>query len=565
MHLPVLDIPTLNLTQRPKPVLRPRKLGRWVAQLPIANPPDAARALLRQVHVINHSCYDAKDRMKLMTSLLPISHRLLQALVEDLKSEPVPLNDHAMAQVSLIESLLEELATGYKLIVSDLSLWEQEKARHSVTLQEALYFSVKWLAMRLLVTYAAYQPEPDGVWRELNQLYRFAEDCDITGATVDDTYDVESAAVTTSVDRLYKQVILLALAEPYNLMHNEVWKLNNLAANWAETVQFLTTDLLPLDNEYVVDLAGGDAPRLYPPNVGYVPQDGRVIDLSEARTLLNRMLENVLRSSQSDQHLDAPPLHLRQRRDMLLRLAKVWSNSSVRRSQRRRGGAAVQIVFGLNGCHYFASRRATFTPEMDELRMKTLEHAGSAQVSSASVFAGAFREALQKDRRHSHNGYAVSPLTQRNISRDGMALSCPADAASTVPAHVGELVAYRQDAESDDRWRIGVIRWLKAAPEAGTDLGVMHLATTGVPIGVRALHGTGEGTDYFRGLLIPKQVSLQQVRSLIVPGSVYDVGTVVAVNMGNKLFHVRLARLLQSTPEFAQYEFKTIPSPPVRM
>jgi hypothetical protein len=80
-------------------------------------------------------------------------------------------------------------------------------------------------------------------------------------------------------------------------------------------------------------------------------------------------------------------------------------------------------------------------------------------------------------------------------------------------------------------------------------------------VGAKAIAGLGAGTDYFRGLIIPKQIAISQTRSLIVPALLYDVGTTLAINMKQRLFHVRLKRLIMSTRSFSQFDFEVIQKP----
>jgi hypothetical protein len=95
------------------------------------------------------------------------------------------------------------------------------------------------------------------------------------------------------------------------------------------------------------------------------------------------------------------------------------------------------------------------------------------------------------------------------------------------------------------------------------ELGIMNIANSAVPIAAKGLRGTGEGTDYFRGLLIPKQISVHQRRSLIVPSSVFDIDSVLSINMKRRLFYVRLRKLLLSTHSFNQFEFEVMDQPPI--
>ena len=94
-------------------------------------------------------------------------------------------------------------------------------------------------------------------------------------------------------------------------------------------------------------------------------------------------------------------------------------------------------------------------------------------------------------------------------------------------------------------------------------MGIMNLSYSAVPIAVKAVDGLGKGTDYFRSLLVPKQVSIKQLRSVIVPAMMYDIGTVLSVNMKTKLFHIKLTKLIISTGNIAMFEFETLEKPPI--
>ena len=128
---------------------------------------------------------------------------------------------------------------------------------------------------------------------------------------------------------------------------------------------------------------------------------------------------------------------------------------------------------------------------------------------------------------------------------------------------VGEVVAYLFESRTGLRWQIGIIRWIQVDNDNNIDMGIMNLANSAVPVAAKAIKGLGKGTDYFRSLLIPKQVSLKQQRSLVVPASLYDVGSVLAVNMKTKLFYVKLAHLVLSTRTIAVFEFEVLEQPPV--
>ena len=80
---------------------------------------------------------------------------------------------------------------------------------------------------------------------------------------------------------------------------------------------------------------------------------------------------------------------------------------------------------------------------------------------------------------------------------------------------------------------------------------------------LKAIDGLGKGTDYFRALLAPKQVSINQQRSVIVPALLYDIGTVLSVNMKTKLFYIKLNRLVLSSGNVSMFEFDVLDNAPV--
>lgn len=128
---------------------------------------------------------------------------------------------------------------------------------------------------------------------------------------------------------------------------------------------------------------------------------------------------------------------------------------------------------------------------------------------------------------------------------------------------VGEVVSYLFESKTGLRWKIGIIRWIHINKENNVDMGIMNLSHSAVPIAVKAVDGLGKGTDYFRSLLVPKQVSLSQRRSVIVPAMLYDIGTVLSVNMKTKLFHIKLKKLIISSGNIAMFEFEALENAPV--
>lgn len=339
-------------------------------------------------------------------------------------------------------------------------------------------------------------------------------------------------------------------------MQGEADDIFYLVSAWTGACHLLPLDNTPIENEYAVDMASDNSPRFVSRDINWDAVNARIIDLSEVKQRLEIQLQRYLRISlDTIDHNGKQSLVARHQRDMLLRLTEAWNGTPARATERHTIQNQVQLATGLSASHYYLSSGEIFTPELDELKLKTEE-------IEPTVFATAYETAMQKDSFHLNKSYNIRPWWQHNTSESGTALACTTSCDNT-HVKVGEIVAYRDQGEATSHWKLGVVRWLHSDPDNGLDLGIMNLSNSAVPIAIKGLKGPGFGTDYFRGLLIPKQVSLQQTRSILVPASVYDVHSELAVNMKQRLFYIRFKSLLRSTNEFSQFTFDVMDSEPI--
>ena len=556
MALPVPDISIQDHSRRPKPHLRVKTLKQWLVELPTANNHKATQIFIEQVETVNQCRYPVHERIQLLDTLRPTARQLLLSLKQHTKKAIIPLGRRGLDAYHLSQRLLEVMAAGYKIVLSDLIALNSQKEHNQLQLREAVYIVIQYLSRQLVEAYLVYAPEPKYVWYELHQLYLFAEEQGINSLPLDDPYPDFNLPMHYTIDLAYKRILMLALVEPRHMMQGEADDILYLVSAWTGACHLLPVDNTPLQGEYAVDMATDKPPRYVARDISWDAANTRVIDLSGVKQRLEVQLQRFLRTSLEtiDQN-EQQSLVERRQRDMLLRLTEAWNGPPARGTGRRHIQNQVQLATGLSASHYYLSSGAIFTPELDELKLKTEE-------IEPTVFATAYETAMQKDSFHLNKTYNIRPWWQHNTSESGTALACKTDCGNT-HVKVGEIVAYRDQQEATSHWKLGVVRWLRAEPENGLDLGIMNLANSAVPIAVKGLRGAGFGTDYFRGLLIPKQVSLQQTRSILVPASVYDIHSELAVNTKQRLFYIRIKSLLRSTNEFSQFTFDVMESAPI--
>ena len=561
MTLPVLNLPLLN-TKRPKPYIKPKKFRQWINGLPAGNVQKSSQIVLQQLKILNQSRYPYSERSQLLDALRPTIRQLLLSLKQSLHRAELPLSNENHLIAQLIQDLLTEIAHGYKLITSDLMEKSSRKDNDELLLRESIYLSIQYLARSVVESYLIYTAPQYDVWRELHQLYRYAEYENIQNEAIDDPYPDYVLPIQYSIDLVYKRIVLLSLSAPYHLMQNEAEDIYYLVSAWTSVCDIQELEKKHISNQYGVDFATDMSPRYIPETLEWEPVDGRVIDISEVKARLTNHTTKVLRfnvDNDDDFGDEETPRSLkeRQQRDMLLRLTDAWHSNLTRGTHREDRGAKLRMALGLNACHFYSSNKTAFTPEMDELRLLS-----SNENKQATVFANIYREALHKDRIHENSAYPISPWQQHNTSHTGLAISC-GESCNNMNMRVGEVVSYLFESKTGLRWKIGIIRWMHINSENNVDMGIMNLSHSAVPIAIKAVKGLGKGTDYFRSLLVPKQVSIRQLRSVIVPSMLYDIGTVLSVNMKTKLLYIKLNKLIISTGNIAMFEFEALENAPI--
>ena len=561
MSLPVLSIPTQDVSHRPKPYLRPKILQRWVHSLPTADTNAASHMLIEKLHVLNSSRYPTQERMALMAILYPAVLQLVDALNKKYYSAQIPLGRKERFHSDVCRKLLFDMASAYKIIVSELVIKKKHKQAESILLHEATYFSLVFLSWNLLESFTVYDPVDEGVWHDLHQLYRYSEANSYHETQIDDPYPVMGLPIAATIDFAYKRILLLAAAEPYQLMQGEAYEIFRLVSFWTKDCDLLVNAQQAVEGEYAVDMSADAAPRFITHDLYAQKISGRVLDLERIKAKLELLIQNILRGNFEDDLLQDAGVLERKQRDALLRLSDTWQGNVERSEPRKPSADDVRITTGLNSCHHFISLRAKFTPEMDELKIHSNKSAPAlSEHEGKSFFATRYQEALKKDKRHIHANYSQEDWQQSNLSQMGIALRC-FDGHHDISVKVGEIVSYRFDGKLKGRWQTGVVRWIKSDTRKVLDIGIMDIAKSAVPVAVKSMSGVGKGTDYFRALLIPFQVSLKQTRSVILPANIYDINTVLVVNLGKRMFHIRLTRLLLFTTAINQYEFDILEAP----
>ena len=562
---------------------RPDEIRDWLTSLPAHDP----AANLIQVAALlvryNQHTVPTSQRFAAMQILQPWLMRQLPALQQKYRDQSLPLTPRLQAQADEVFDLLDNLAQGYKQVISDAISDADADDLSPDTFLFALRQAIEQTGLLMLEAYAQYRSEPAGLWGELHRLYALAERNGLNTMAVNGR-DADDQPLTT-IQHTYLRIVLLGLAQPYRLLSGQADILYGFLRQWTIGCRMVEKKgTLAEAGDCVVDLAGSQPPEMATQQTRFRPVDGRFLDISALR----KRVEEISRQRPDG---GTQSLAERMHRDLLIQLCHVWQGRGERRSERHADGQQTfMMCIGLGAAHHQISNEAEFTPEEDEsefhrprkrgnrlslqarddaprqLTTKTADGREATRVSRFTTDADVW-DAVHDTQLHARvlresamAGYAVEPWRCINHSDGGIALQRLPD--NRARARVGALTAYRHEHEPS-HWHIGTVRWQQINRQGQLELGIKSLGNHMAAVAVRAIGGAGSGGEYFRSLLIDfNDAQGHTGKGLLVPVSIYDTGTLLVLNLKVEMKYVRLTRIIETTSSFTLFAFDGIEMPP---
>ncbi len=577
MNVPKLDIPERTSGKESPLPTQLNRVPEWLEGLPVANTAETASRLRTLLHRLNRHAVGTTERETALEHCEPVAAGIIERLCGQQRAT-FPLSARPAQAAQLVAELLTELATAYKILVVELAqarLLPGKKNRIGGVATKAS----RYLSELVVNCYASYTPVPAGVWRDIHALFALARD--------EGFQQRESLADDTT--HQYLAISLLALSNPYQLMSGEARRVYQWLNAWASSATL--TQLAghrPPEGVYYVDLES-DAPPRYALNADNPETaDAYAFGLDGLLRRISLRLKEIIGTSEL-----SGSRTLRQERDLLLRLERAWAVRRRRRFPRTQHLSEITLAGSLSACHYYISDELPFDPEKQELEIRQ-KSAGELELvpedfqpwrgekaaarDAAASSAGNLSSYTARDRSSDiwHQIYVTknrapdetpvdpafpaAPLFQLDESVGGLCVRCSPN--SPLKLQVGELVVYELAEPRDPgNWRVGAVRWLLLRADGDLEIGIKRLSRNAQAVATRALKGVGKGGEFFRALLIPRADPRTKATALIVPAGVYDVGSVLALAMGEEMLHAQLTKMLETTTSYTVFAFRLVDAP----
>lgn len=211
-----------------KPETNPSKLQAWLMGLSNTDALASSTPLLDALATLNRFKVDADQRQALMEryqTAVDIRYAPLEFLFDQ---HPLPLSGTAREASQRAQSLLSELAIGYKLILLE-RLEKRRPFGNTKPLPLLVVRILKLLLRQLELCYSTYSPLPQGLWSDFHQLFLLS----VQHRWLDSP---EGSRETVSV--CYKRALLLALSDPYRLQPAAFARARQLINDLGSLAQF---------------------------------------------------------------------------------------------------------------------------------------------------------------------------------------------------------------------------------------------------------------------------------------------------------------------------------------
>ena len=524
-----LSVPAIDHSVLPHNVeIRPKATMEWLSRLPFASPIDTAQQLVMALYTLNRIPLDEDERGALLALYRPAVALVASSLEILLSESGIPPHPQQRQAGSLLGELHAEHSIGYKHLLRSLSTrrFGRSQIRY---IAEITAHSLAALRDVQLACYLTYSPVPEGLWREMHDLYLLTKSNGMAGKVVNDALPA---------DQVYCQALLLALADPPHMSRAELTHIQLYLHAFGKLVVLAETPPSINLHGFLIETDSDRGPGPQPTG-----SDGVSLWL-DTEALCRHLHETTvrLRIGDTPRRIGLPTgMESETSLTLTKRLLKLWSPGAHRAFKRYPApGSAIQVVAGVSAIH----RLLELVPQTAELSTTSTDTLAGPDGSASFAAPSAVN---------------ASHWTVCNDSASGLALSGTPD--TPLNLKVGDALALRT--EDSVVWSLAVIRWVKMLDARQVELGVERLSPRIQPVWVRPLRSHRKASPE-PGLFVPGVSALMQPDRLLLPSHIYQTGMDAEIWHTPQQYTVKFDRRAEFTPSFDLINFTVLSKEPAQ-
>ncbi len=510
---------------------------RWLANLPVLNVSETSHQLFMTLSTLNRRPLDST----VLFRILELYRRPIEVISAEQQKRylglPVPLPMDRRPAADRTLQFQVELAYGYKRVVLGLSEHPILTPEARSALAQAVQRAIRCLTKTLLRSYEVYAAGPEGTWREIHQLYQFAEAEAATELPVAD--NLNAAVVPSGVAHAYKQALLLGFSDPFHMPAQLLQKIDSYLDAYAPLAQLtLFADALKPECEFLVDLEQDRAGVAGGGNADITPQRRYrlLATVALARTLHQHI--TTLRTGAVPDDALGRNFYSNRGQELLARLITAWGVNPKRLFSRApKTGTRVEIARGITHISRCLGNGSTFVPSTSDVGPQPARSEISGQQKESGIYMD----------RTGGSGESWELLDE-----GAGGFSFGTSRAADRPLQVGDLIAVRLGGEQT-AWTIAVVRWARSSTPDRIEFGAERLAPAAEAVAVVA--SDSPGGEFMTALRLPEIRTLRRPHTLVTPCGLFRPQRILILDDGYRSRPVRATRLLNLSSSFEQFEF----------
>ena len=509
LKLPSLDNNPILLAET-----RSNKINDFIQRLPFGDPITAANDLIDELQILNSQKVAFANRINALELYRPSAIQIYQDLIPHFSNASLPISKNEQAFADAAMHLWQEFAFGYKFALVDLQnkLLNLNSGKPTALVVQRAIHALKEIA---LVHHLGYRAPPANLWSELHQLYFCAIQQSAEKLLVSEPLATNNVS---SINLVYTQVLLMALADPQHLANSDILKTDAYLSNVAAQAELRFLGLIEnTAGVFLIALNSDNPPNPFAKNrdVPDSATDILLLTLGLARQIHQHVksLQNGIIPDDGSLPVNALESHYE---DLLTRLIKNFGKVPQRVFSRTKKSDGIELGIGLIATHH-------------------LIYEGGNTFLNATNAAGAIKPSRWQVLNVSAGGYALRKFNSSQAS-----------------ARVGDVVAMKNSKST--LWELAVLRWANVNNLNQLDIGLELISPSATAITAKLSNNALEG----EALLLPELSGLKQAASIITARGFCKIGDTLDCNTSGKPSKIIINQLIERTTRFERFQFSLI-------
>ncbi|HUP29170.1 MAG TPA: hypothetical protein VM122_03280 [Usitatibacter sp.] len=515
-----LSFPT-ERTAPPKDLeVRPKQVRVWIQGLQLAQCIDATKKVSMHLAAINRARLDLDDRLQILDAYRPVAATLLDELDAIYGKASIPLGARPREALLLARDLATQMSVGYRIAIAESSAklisFGAKKQLPTFVLR-----AMQYLAAMLRASYKSYTPVPQGVWRELHQLYLLADRERIVAEIADP--DTKDAVIT-----VYCECLLLSLTDPYRLVPGEADKvIAQIRSSRAPVTLGQQRPQTRAGGHFIVPCDTDKPPK--PALSASDDNGGPNWRLLDANALVDRIRMRQQAMETGNVSATTSKLVGPDGLALMAKLMVLWGDPPKRAYRRNPAEGTVAVCVGIKAVTHFVSLSADLESEArkEAFRKGITMPLPTLRMDDATQEIPVFEYEVVNE---SEGGLKV-----RRMSSTPQAIG------------VGEVAGIKMPGKPG--WVIAVVRWITLYDEGGMEYGVQFLSTAARTVSVQPTI-TSSSTQARLGLLLTDPEDPSAGETLLTPINTFSDLREFELEEEGKVSCVRAHHLIEKTGRF---------------